>query len=145
MLTTFGRTTFAEKLALDLPPFRFDIEGIIQRPARNSKFAQKLPLSWLASVTILGSYFQQFPLPIPTRLTPIRLFPQTNRDADKSGNCPAGTIVDRDVSHPTEFDFFLQSHGGLLGTSRPAHYSVSLLFGLPIYAVSAPHLPIEMF
>jgi eukaryotic translation initiation factor 2C len=30
----------------------------------------------------------------------------------------------RDVVHPTEFDFYLQSHGGLLGTSRPAHYSV---------------------
>ncbi len=24
--------------------------------------------------------------------------------------------VDRDVGHPTEFDFYLQSHGGLLGT-----------------------------
>ncbi|KAF8812506.1 argonaute-like protein [Phlegmacium glaucopus] len=51
-------------------------------------------------------------------------FPQSERDADKSGNCPAGTVVDREVAHPTEFDFYLQSHGGLLGTSRPAHYSV---------------------
>ncbi|GLB35650.1 putative argonaute family protein [Lyophyllum shimeji] len=46
------------------------------------------------------------------------------QDADRSGNCPAGTVVDRVIGHPTEFDFFLQSHGGLLGTSRPAHYSV---------------------
>ncbi|KAK7020337.1 Piwi-domain-containing protein [Favolaschia claudopus] len=53
----------------------------------------------------------------------IRLFPQ-DKDADRSGNCPAGTVVDRDIGHPTEFDFYLQSHGGLLGTSRPAHYSV---------------------
>jgi len=54
----------------------------------------------------------------------VRFFPQNERDADKSGNCPAGTVVDREVAHPTEFDFYLQSHGGLLGTSRPAHYSV---------------------
>ncbi|KAJ7904584.1 argonaute-like protein [Mycena olivaceomarginata] len=50
--------------------------------------------------------------------------PMSARDADRSGNCKAGTVVDRDVAHPTEFDFYLQAHGGLLGTSRPAHYSV---------------------
>ncbi|KAJ6562409.1 argonaute-like protein [Mycena capillaripes] len=54
----------------------------------------------------------------------VRLFPIAQTDADRSGNCPAGTVVDRDISHPTEFDFYLQSHGGLLGTSRPGHYSV---------------------
>ncbi|KAJ6539414.1 argonaute-like protein [Mycena capillaripes] len=54
----------------------------------------------------------------------VRFFPQSERDADRSGNCRAGTVVDRDVAHPTEFDFYLQAHGGLLGTSRPAHYSV---------------------
>jgi len=54
----------------------------------------------------------------------IRFFPQQPGQADRSGNCPAGTVVDRDITHPNEFDFYLQSHGGLLGTSRPAHYSV---------------------
>ncbi|KAF7366306.1 Protein argonaute-2 [Mycena sanguinolenta] len=54
----------------------------------------------------------------------VRLFPMDGRDADRSGNCPAGTVVDRDIGHPTEFDFYLQSHAGILGTSRPGHYSV---------------------
>jgi eukaryotic translation initiation factor 2C len=54
----------------------------------------------------------------------VRFFPTTQNQADRSGNCPAGTVIDREVVHPTEFDFYLQSHGGLLGTSRPAHYSV---------------------
>ncbi|KAG8686518.1 hypothetical protein FRC08_012472, partial [Ceratobasidium sp. 394] len=53
----------------------------------------------------------------------VRFFP-THGQADRSGNCPAGTVVDDVVGHPTEFDFYLQSHGGLLGTSRSAHYSV---------------------
>ncbi|KZW04251.1 eukaryotic translation initiation factor 2C [Exidia glandulosa HHB12029] len=54
----------------------------------------------------------------------VRMFPESSKDADKSGNCPSGTVIDTDIVHPTEFDFYLQSHGGLLGTSRPAHYNV---------------------
>ena len=42
----------------------------------------------------------------------------------RSENCFAGTVVDRDVTHPTDHDFYLLSHAGILGTSRPAHYSV---------------------
>jgi len=52
-----------------------------------------------------------------------RFFPANQKDADKSGNAPAGLVIDRDIVNPVEFDFFLQSHGGLLGTSRSAHYS----------------------
>ena len=50
--------------------------------------------------------------------------PDKQGDADKPKNCPAGTTVDTHIVSPVEFDFYLQSHGGLLGTSRPAHYSV---------------------
>lgn len=46
------------------------------------------------------------------------------QDADRSGNIPAGTVVDTAVTHPTLFDFFLCSHGGIQGTSRPTHYHV---------------------
>jgi len=52
-----------------------------------------------------------------------RFFPANERDADRSGNAPAGLVIDREITNPVEFDFFLQSHGGLLGTSRSAHYS----------------------
>ncbi|TRM60484.1 Piwi domain-containing protein [Schizophyllum amplum] len=46
------------------------------------------------------------------------------RDEDRTGNAPAGSIIDTDITHPVEFDFYLQSHAGIKGTSRPAHYSV---------------------
>lgn len=42
----------------------------------------------------------------------------------RSGNIPAGTTVDVGICHPTEFDFYLCSHAGIQGTSRPSHYHV---------------------
>ncbi|KAF9972539.1 hypothetical protein BGZ73_004325 [Actinomortierella ambigua] len=53
-----------------------------------------------------------------------RFQPMNRQDGDKTGNCPAGTVVDKVITHPTEFDFYLQSHSGLLGTSRPSLYHV---------------------
>ncbi|ESQ51256.1 hypothetical protein EUTSA_v10016181mg [Eutrema salsugineum] len=56
-----------------------------------------------------------------------RLFPAQhgNRETtDRSGNILPGTVVDTKICHPTEFDFYLNSHSGIQGTSRPAHYHV---------------------
>lgn len=53
-----------------------------------------------------------------------RLFPQSNQDACSTGNVFPGTVVDTRVVHPFEFDFYLCSHYGSLGTSKPTHYRV---------------------
>jgi eukaryotic translation initiation factor 2C len=53
----------------------------------------------------------------------IRMIPQGS-DGDKTGNAPAGTTIDKGLGHPVENDYYQLTHGGLLGTSRPAHYSV---------------------
>ncbi|XP_072998962.1 protein argonaute PNH1-like [Typha latifolia] len=56
-----------------------------------------------------------------------RLFANNHKDrssTDRSGNILPGTIVDSKICHPTEFDFYLCSHAGIQGTSRPAHYHV---------------------
>ncbi|KAK2514207.1 hypothetical protein Q9233_015088 [Columba guinea] len=47
-----------------------------------------------------------------------------NERVGKSGNIPAGTTVDTKITHPSEFDFYLCSHAGIQGTSRPSHYHV---------------------
>uniref|UniRef100_A0A803QMP0 Piwi domain-containing protein n=1 Tax=Cannabis sativa TaxID=3483 RepID=A0A803QMP0_CANSA len=57
----------------------------------------------------------------------LSLFPAdyNNRDSmDRSGNIQPGTVVDTQICHPTEFDFYLNSHAGIQGTSRPSHYHV---------------------
>ncbi|BAF10535.1 protein argonaute 1C isoform X1 [Oryza sativa Japonica Group] len=56
-----------------------------------------------------------------------RLFAHNHNDqnsVDRSGNILPGTVVDSKICHPTEFDFYLCSHAGIKGTSRPAHYHV---------------------
>ncbi|PKK79735.1 Piwi-domain-containing protein [Rhizophagus irregularis] len=55
-----------------------------------------------------------------------RFFPMESKDADRTGNCQPGTVVESVITHPFEFDFYLQSHPGLQGTSRPTHYHVLL-------------------
>ncbi|CAI8054156.1 Protein argonaute-2 (Fragment) [Geodia barretti] len=54
-----------------------------------------------------------------------RLFPVDYGDkCGKSGNVPAGTTVDSGITHPTDHDFYLVSHAGIQGTSKPCHYYV---------------------
>ena len=55
----------------------------------------------------------------------IRFFPAANSAAgDKNGNPVPGVAVDRDVTHPYEYDFYLNSHSAIQGTARPTHYQV---------------------
>ncbi|TFK93742.1 Piwi-domain-containing protein [Polyporus arcularius HHB13444] len=42
----------------------------------------------------------------------------------RSHNCPAGLVVDNQITNPNYTEFYLLSHSGLLGTSRPGHYTV---------------------
>ncbi|KAK3868723.1 hypothetical protein Pcinc_009930 [Petrolisthes cinctipes] len=51
-----------------------------------------------------------------------RFFCHEHDGVGKTRNIPPGTIVDTQVTHPTEKDFYLCSHQGIQGTSRPTHY-----------------------
>jgi hypothetical protein len=53
-----------------------------------------------------------------------RFFASNERDEDRSGNVPAGMVVDRGVTSLEGFDFYLCSHAGIQGTSRPCKYQV---------------------
>ncbi|KAK0465234.1 argonaute-like protein [Desarmillaria tabescens] len=53
-----------------------------------------------------------------------RFYPTDAAGADSNGNPKPGTVVDRGVTAVYHFDFFLQAHAGLHGTTRPTHYYV---------------------
>ncbi|EAA29350.1 Piwi-domain-containing protein [Neurospora crassa] len=58
---------------------------------------------------------------VATKRHHIRFFPDRG---DKNGNPEPGTLVEREVTHPFHYDFFLSSHFALQGTARPVHYHV---------------------
>ncbi|KAM7258662.1 hypothetical protein ACFE04_014403 [Oxalis oulophora] len=69
-------------------------------------------------------YFPTITLIVAQKRHQTRLFPRSQRDSGRSGNVPPGTVVDTKIVHPFEFDFYLCSHYGSLGTSKPTHYHV---------------------
>lgn len=54
----------------------------------------------------------------------IRFFPRNRDEADNSGNCLPGFVVDEEITNAKYPDYYLQSHSGIQGTSRPSHYIV---------------------
>lgn len=54
----------------------------------------------------------------------IRFFPPAGVAADKNSNPVPGVIVERDITHPTEYDIYLNSHSAIQGTARPTHYYI---------------------
>ncbi|KAL4200819.1 hypothetical protein AMTRI_Chr02g213020 [Amborella trichopoda] len=73
-----------------------------------------------ACSSMANGYAPQITVVVAQKRHRTRLF--TAEDVPK--NVPAGTVVDTVIVHPREFDFFLCSHSGGLGTSRATHYQV---------------------
>ncbi|KAL0460112.1 UNVERIFIED_CONTAM: protein argonaute MEL1 [Sesamum latifolium] len=80
-----------------------------------------------ACVSIEENYLPKVTFVVVQKRHHTRLFPADHGDkrtTDRSGNILPGTVVDTRICHPHEFDFYLCSHAGIQGTSRPTHYHV---------------------
>jgi eukaryotic translation initiation factor 2C len=53
-----------------------------------------------------------------------RFFPIDRHAMDRNNNPVPGTIVERDITSVEDWDFYLNSHNAIQGTSRPVHYQV---------------------
>ncbi|KAJ5086789.1 hypothetical protein NUU61_008096 [Penicillium alfredii] len=54
----------------------------------------------------------------------VRFYATQKADEDRTANLINGTVVDRGVTRPIYWDFYLQAQAPLQGTARPAHYVV---------------------
>ncbi|XP_050873224.1 protein argonaute 2 isoform X2 [Lathyrus oleraceus] len=70
------------------------------------------------------NYFPTITLIVAQKRHQTRFFPDGLKDGSSGGNILPGTVIDTKVIHPFEFDFYLCSYYGSLGTSKPTHYHV---------------------
>jgi eukaryotic translation initiation factor 2C len=54
----------------------------------------------------------------------VRFYPTTTESHDRTSNPLNGCVVDRGVTRPIYWDFYLQAQAPLQGSARPAHYIV---------------------
>lgn len=71
-----------------------------------------------------SDYNPTFTVVICSKRHHFRFFPISRNANDGKGNPVPGTVVERDITHPTQWDFYLNSHNAIQGTARPVHYSV---------------------
>ncbi|KAG6027619.1 hypothetical protein E4U41_000880 [Claviceps citrina] len=87
-----------------------------------SYLRQKAPNATLPKFTVI----------VATKRHHIRFFPQKGK-GDRNDNALPGTLVEREVTHPFLWDFYLCSHVAIQGTARPVHYHVILdEMGVPV-------------
>ncbi|KAJ5934824.1 hypothetical protein N7466_004371 [Penicillium verhagenii] len=63
-------------------------------------------------------------LVVVTKRHHVRFYPTTNADMDRNSNPLPGTCVDRGITRPALWDFYLQAQSAIMGSARPAHYIV---------------------
>ena len=71
-----------------------------------------------------GAPMPKFTVVVAEKRHHIRFFPPRGPACDKNNNPVPGTLVDKDVTHPFENDFYLCSHAAIQGTARPTHYQM---------------------
>ncbi|KAM0178275.1 hypothetical protein ACHAPF_003640 [Botrytis cinerea] len=94
-------------------------EHVINQEVKNMKIALEKEFGPKAAAI-------RWTVTVCTKRHHLRFFPKDNDMAagDKNGNALPGTLVERDITHPFEYDFYLSSHSAIQGTARPVHYQV---------------------
>ncbi|KAF9036351.1 Piwi domain-containing protein [Panaeolus papilionaceus] len=84
----------------------------------------KIKKSFRKFDTAKGTYTPKLTIVICGKRHHTRFYPTRDEDADRTKNPLPGTVVDRGVTSIYHFDFFLQAHAGLQGSTKPTHYYV---------------------
>jgi len=84
----------------------------------------KIQAAFAQFSTARAAYKPKLTIAIAGKRHHTRFYPVSADMADAKGNPQPGTVVDRGVTSIYNFDFFLQAHAGLQGTTKPTHYNV---------------------
>lgn len=84
----------------------------------------EIPAIYAACASFEANYKPLLTFMLVQKRHHVKLFPGRPENGDASGNCLPGTVVDSGITHPIYYDFYLQSHAPINGTSRPTHYYV---------------------
>ncbi|KAF3926425.1 hypothetical protein AA313_de0205639 [Arthrobotrys entomopaga] len=79
-----------------------------------------------AAKTLDPKYEPKLTVIVCTKRHHSRFFPVDKVASDRNGNVVPGTLIERDITHVTDFDFFLCSHSAIQGTARATRYTVIL-------------------
>ncbi|KXG53098.1 uncharacterized protein PGRI_001480 [Penicillium griseofulvum] len=90
----------------------------------NMVLAEELPKIQAAAKTIYRGSMPNITIVVCGKRHNVRFYPTNSRDQDKTSNPINGTVVDRGVTRPIYWDFYLQAQAPLQGSARPAHYIV---------------------
>nr|KJB35165.1 hypothetical protein B456_006G103000 [Gossypium raimondii] len=102
--------------------------GMVRGGVSEGQFSQvllyEMDAIWKACSSLQEGYMPRVTFVVVQKRHHTRLFPTDRNKTDGSGNILPGTVVDTSICHPTEFDFYLNSHAGILGTSKATRYHV---------------------
>ncbi|CAG8590138.1 4980_t:CDS:2 [Paraglomus occultum] len=101
-------------------------DGLSESQFESCALADELPGMRAACKKMRADYEPPITYIVVGKRHHTRFYPMKQEDTDRKGNCKPGLLVERTITHPYLFDFFLQSHSSLQGTSRPTHYHVLL-------------------
>jgi len=95
------------------------------------QFAEVLEIEMNAIRGAMKAVYKQAP---PAKVTFVvvqkrhhtRFFPKDQNASDngKNNNVLAGTVVDKNIVHPFQFQFFMASHAAIQGVTKPTKYCV---------------------
>ncbi|KAM0841035.1 hypothetical protein ACQ4PT_059275 [Festuca glaucescens] len=71
-----------------------------------------------------GKWFPKFMVIVAQKNHHTRFFLPNERNRNEVNNVQPGTVVDKGICHPRNYDFYMCAHAGMIGTTRPTHYHV---------------------
>ncbi|KAJ5597513.1 hypothetical protein N7537_007597 [Penicillium hordei] len=90
----------------------------------NMVLTEELPKVQAAAKAVYRGTMPNITIVVCGKRHNVRFYPTNPKDQDRTSNPLNGCVVDRGITRPIYWDFYLQAQAPLQGSARPAHYIV---------------------